>query len=245
MATLASKTVNGQLVYYDSAYPNRWLEAFGPNVCKVVEEFQYTPISAADTVAGWTTTLVEGGAGESTVALVGGATGGALLITTDGNEHDGVNMPVQGEAFLFGSAWPMYFGTKLRISDATESVLYAGVGLTDSNWDTGAPNDYIAFYKADAVTTANFIVAKGGTATTVESVATFVAATDVTLEFYFDGTNIYAYVNGVLATTIAASNANFPNTEYLTPTIDFTTGSAHVRTCQVDFVRAIQVQTTA
>jgi len=41
-----------------------------------------------------------------------------------------------------------------------------------------------------------------------------VAATDVTLEWYFDGVNVYAYVNGVLAATVAASNACFPNTEY-------------------------------
>ena len=82
------------------------------------------------------------------------------------------------------------------------------------------------------------------TSTTTEAVHSFVAATDVILEWYYDGTNVYAYVNGDLAATIAASNANFPNDEYMTPTIDFTTGSGDARTCQIDWLRAIQVQAT-
>jgi hypothetical protein len=116
--------------------------------------------------------------------------------------------------------------------------------VTDTNWDTGEPDDYIAFYKADAGITCDFVVRQNGASTTTAAVHSFVAATDVILEWYYDGTNVYAYVNGTLAATIAASNANFPNDEYLTPTIDFTTGSGDARTCQIDWLRAIQVQTT-
>ena len=118
------------------------------------------------------------------------------------------------------------------------------MGTADTNWDTGIPNDAIYFHKDDGGTTCNFVIRQDGTATTTESVHTFVAATDVTLEWYFDGTNITAYVNGALAATVAVSNANFPNDEYLTPTIDFTTGSGDARTCQIDWIRAIQIQTT-
>jgi hypothetical protein len=155
-----------------------------------------------------------------------------------------VNIHTVGESFYFAYLWPCYFGTKLQISNATESVLYAGMGLGDNNWDTGVPNDGIYFVKADDGITCDFAVRKDGTATTVAAVHSFVAATDVTLEWFYDGVNVYAYVNGTLAATVAASNAYFPNDEYLTPTIDFTTGSGNARTCQIDFIRAIQIQST-
>jgi len=238
MAVLATKTVNDQLVYYDASCSWRWLDAFGPNVVKFIEEGVATPYAAANSLAHMTTTLVN----LSTIANAAGATGGALLITTAAAEHDGVNLQAVGEAFYFASAWPCYFGTKLQMSHATESVLWAGMGLTDTNWDTGAPNDYIAFYKADGGITCDFVISQAGAATTTAAVHSFVAATDVILEWYYDGVNVYAYVNGTLAATVAVSNANFPNTEYLTPTIDFTTGSGNARTCQIDWIRAIQIQ---
>lgn len=242
MGTLAQKTVNDQLVFYDSAYGWRWLDAFGPNVAKFLQDFVQCPFAAADSPADFDVTLVEGGGGETTIALVDGATGGELLITTDAAEHDGANLHAHGEAFYFASAWPAYFGIRLKVSDSDESVLWAGLGLSDTNWDTGAPDDYIAFYSADAAATVNFQVAQDGTATSLEGVHTLVDNTYVTLEWYYDGTTVYAYVNGVLVGSIAASNANFPNDEYLTPTIDFTTGEGNAATCTVDWIRAIQIQ---
>ena len=240
MANLAEKTVNGQLVYYEQPYAWRWLDAYGPDVVKFLEEGVATPYAAANSLGHMTTTLVNA----STIANVAGATGGALLITTAGEEHDGVNIQAVGGAFYLASAWPCYFGVKLQMSHATETVLWAGLGTTDTNWDTGVPDDCIAFYKADDGITCDFVVRQNGASTTTAAVHSFVAATDVILEWYYDGTNVYAYVNGTLAATIAASNANFPNDEYLTPTIDFTTGSGNARTCQIDWLRAIQVQTT-
>lgn len=237
MAVLATKTVNDQLVYYDYAHPWRWLDAVGPSVFKV-ELKAPLALQAANSLAAWKTTLVNA----SSIADAADVAGGAFIITTAGAEHDGVNVHTVCEPFYFAQKWPAYFGVKLQISNATETVLWAGLGLADDNWDTGAPNDYIAFYKADAGTTANFQIAKNGSSTSLESVHTFVAATDVTLEWYYDGTTVYAYVNGVEAGSIAASNANFSNDEPLAPTLDFTTGSGDARTCTVKWLRAIQIQ---
>lgn len=238
MAVLATKTVNDNLVYYDNAYAHRWLDAIGPDVCKI-ELKAPLALQAANSLAAWKTTLVNA----STIADTPDIAGGAFIITTAGAEHDGVNIHPVSEPFSFAAKWPMYFGVKLQMSNATETVFWAGLGLADDNWDTGAPNDYVAFYKADAGTTCNFQIAKNGAATTLESVHTFVAATDVTLEFYFDGTAFYVYVNGALAGSVAYSNANVPSDgEELTPTLDFTTGSGDARTCTVKWLRAIQIQ---
>jgi len=241
MGVFAQKTVNDHLVYYDAAYPWRWLDAFGPDVVKFLENGVATPYAAANSLGHMTTTLVNA----STIANVAGATGGALLITTAAAEHDGLNLNAVGESFYFASAWPCYFGTKLQISNVTESDLWVGMGMTDSVWHGASiPNSGIYFEKVDAaVGITDFVVRKGGVASAVAGVHTFVAATDVTLEWYFDGVNVYAYVNGTLATTVAVSNTSFPNVEYLTPTLEFKTGSGNARTCQVDWIRAIQIQT--
>lgn len=238
MAVLATKTVNDQLVYYDYAHSNRWLDAFGPSVYKV-ELKAPLALQAANSLAAWKTTLVNA----STIADAPDIAGGAFIITTAGAEHDGVNIHTVSEPFTFQYKWPCYFGVKLQSNDVTESVLWAGLGLADDNWDTGAPNDYVAFYKADAAATVNFQVAMNGASTSLESVATMVANTDVTLEFYFDGAAFYVYVDGVLAGSIAATNANVPDDgEELAPTLDFTTGEANAATCTVKWLRAIQIQ---
>jgi hypothetical protein len=237
MAVLATKTVNDNLVYYDNAYPHRWLDAFGPNVAKV-ELRAPLALQAASSLAAWKTSVVNG----STIADVAGVAGGAFLITTDSADNDGVNIHPITEPFYCAAAWPLYFGAKFQISEKTQSELWVGLGTADDDWNTAAPDDYIVFTKADGSTSCGFSVAKNGAASTVEGVHTFVDATDVTLEFYYDGTNVYAYVNGVLAATVAASNAAFPDDEHMTPHFEFTTGDTAAETSQVAWIRAIQIQ---
>lgn len=237
MANLATKTVNGQLVYYDEAYPNRWLDAFGPDVCKM-ELRAPIALQAANSLAAWKVSLVNA----STIADTPDIAGGAFIITSAAAEHDGVNFHTISEPFYCAQKWPLYFGVKLQTNDADQSVLWAGVGSADDNWDTGAPNDYIAFYKADESGSVAFSVNKNGTASTVEGLGTMVDNTDMTLEFFYDGSNVYAYVNGALAATVADSNVSFPDDETLAPTLDFTTGEGNAATCTVKWLRAIQVQ---
>lgn len=237
MAVLASKTVNDQLVYYDYALANRWLDAFGPSVAKV-ELRSPIALQAANSLAAWKTTLVNA----SAIADTAGVAGGAFTITTAGADNDGVNVHTISEPFYLAAKWPFYFGIKFQISDATQSELWAGLGTVDDDWNGGAPDDYIAFTKADGSTSCSFAMSKNTAVSAVEGVHTFVAATDVTLEFFYDGENVYAYVNGVLAATVAASNASFPNDEHMAPHFEFTTGEVAAKTCRVMWLRAIQVQ---
>lgn len=241
MGTCGSTTVNGQIVFFDRDYAHRWLEAFGPDVVKVIENFVQTPFSGADAPAAWTTTLVEGGAGETTVALMGGANGGQLLITTDAAENDGANMQLQGEAFSFASAWQAYFGIRFKASEATQSDFLVGLCITDTDL-LGGMTDGIYFRKVDGATGIAFVLEKNSAETEVAALATFAADTFVTLEFVYDGTYVKAYVDGVLKTEVLATNANFCNDEFLTPSIHFLTGEAGAKTMNVDWIRAIQIQ---
>jgi len=231
-------TVRNALVLRDAQSTHRWYNAIGANTVNV-ELRAPIALQAASSLAAWKTTLVNA----STIADTAGVAGGAFTITTAGADNDGVNLHPITEPFYCAAAWPLYFGAKFQISEATQSEVWAGIGTADDQWSSaGAPNDYIAFTKVDGSAICGFSVAKDGTASTVAGVHTFVDATDVTLEFYFDGTNVYAYVNGVLAATVAVSNTSFPNDEHMTPHFEFTTGDAAVETCQVAWIRAIQVQ---
>jgi len=229
-----SKWVNGNLVFYDG---HRWLNAIGSNVCKFIEDFVGTPFAAADTPAAWTVTLVEAGAGETTVALTDGA-GGFLLITTDANEDDGANLQVTKEAFKLASGKPCYFGIKFKISEATQSDFLVGLCITDTTL-LGGMTDGVYFRKVDGSTDVKFVLEKNSTETESSSLLTAAADTDITLEFFFDGTNVDAYVNGTLQTRLAQTN--LPDDEELTPSIHFLTGAAAAITMTVDWVRCIQI----
>lgn len=231
-----SKWVNGALVFYEG---QRWFDAIGPNVCKFLEDFVGTRFATADNMAGWTTTLVEAGVGETTVAPVTSWTGGAVVITTDANENDGANLQLLGEAFKLVSGKPLYFGIKFQASEATQSDFFAGLAITDTDI-LGGVTDSIGFRKVDGSTDVKFHLNKNSTETESANIHTFAAATDVTLEFLFDGTNVDSYVNGALQTRLAM--ANLPDDEDLTPSIQFLSGAAGAKSMTIDWIRVIQIQ---
>jgi hypothetical protein len=232
---LNMKWVHGALVYHDG---QRWFDAFGPNVAKALEDFIGTPFSAADQMAGWLATLVEAGAGETTVALKAGADSGALVITADANEDDGANVQMLGEAFKLASGKPLYFGIKFQVSEATQSDFLLGLTITDND-ALGAVTDGIYFRKVDGSTTCNLVLEKDS-AETEAAALTVVAATDYVLEFYFDGTNVSFWVNGVEGTRPAVTN--LPDDEWLSPIMHFLNGAAGAdKNLEVDWIRTIQI----
>jgi hypothetical protein len=228
-----SKWVNGNLVFYEG---QRWFDAIGPSVAKFLEDFIGTPFASADIPAAWTVTLVEAGGGESTVALADGA-GGLLLITTDANENDGVNMQVTKEAFKLASGKPCYFGARFKISEATQSDFFVGLAIADTDI-LGGVTDSVGFKKVDGSTDIQFELNKDSTAT-AGNIATAAANTFITLEFFFDGTNVDCYADGVLQTRLVQDN--LPNDEELTPSIQYLAGSAGAKTMTIDWIRCIQL----
>ncbi len=231
---LHSKWLNNALVFYDG---QRWVDAIGPYVCKFIEDFVATPFASADTPAQWTVTLVEGGGGESTVALADGA-GGLLLITTDAAENDGVNMQVTKEAFKMVAGNPCYFGARLKISEATESDFIVGLCITDTTL-LGGMTDGIYFRKVDGSADVKFVLEKNSTETESAAIHTMADNTYVQLEFLFDGTYVDCWVDGVLQTRLAITN--LCQDEELTPSIHFLTGAAAAITMTVDSIVAIQL----
>ena len=214
MAQTKVKYIHNAAVLYNDDYPNRWYEAFGSDVIKYITHFEHLEMVGADNPSAWTVTLVEAGGGESTVALTT-VKGGELLLTTDANEDDGVSMQITGEAYQMNGQYPLYFGIRCKVSDATQSDFFVGLSITDTAILGGA-TDSIGFRKVDATTAVNFVMEKDSVET-VASVDTCVADVYVTYEFYFDGETLFtAYVDDALvaATYTASGNeANLPDDE--------------------------------
>ena len=236
-------TINDALVFRDSNLPACLYDAIGSGVVKHLEDFATW---AHDDTTGdpteWTATITEAGAGFTTQVITDKA-GGALLITTAANENNGVNLQLgqaAGENVKLDGPYPVYAGIRVALGDADQSDLFFGVGVTDTDW-SGGITDGVYFASPDASGAINFITEKDSVESSA-AVGTLVDATFVTLEFYYDGANIFAYVDGVLKSTTAAGVATFPENEELRLTLEFLTGEATANTCTVEWIRMIHIR---
>jgi hypothetical protein len=168
---------------------------------------------------------------------VAGALGGDLLITTAGAENDGVNMQALGEAFLPTASNKIYFGISFQVSEATQSDFLVGLAISSTD-ALGGVTDGIYFRKVDGATTCNHVIETGSTETETTAV-TIEAATDYILEWYWDGSALYYWVDGTRGTTPAITN--IPTAEYMSPIIHFLTGDNAAITMTVHWMRCISV----
>ena len=235
-------SINDALAFRDSSLPWRIYDAVGSGVVKHEENFAAWPVD--DTTGDpteWTPTITEAGADTTTV--ITDKAGGALLITCAGNEDDGVNLQlgqVAGESVKLDGSYPLYCGIRLAVNDADQVDLFFGVGVTDTDW-SGGITDGVYFSSVDESAAVNFVTEKNSVESAV-AVATLVDDAFITLEFYYDGATIYAYVNGVEAASIAAGSATFPDDEELRLTLEFLSGEATANTCTVEWLRMVHIR---
>jgi len=231
-----SRYISGALAFYEG-HRSSLVDAIGTNVAKYIDDF--IDVSVDDTTGdptAWTTTVVETGAASTTVTSDNVA-GGALLITTDAAENDGANIQLNGESFKLTAGVPLYFGTRVKISEATESDLFIGLAITDTDI-LGGVTDRIGFEKLDGATALKFMAEKDGTETLSPSLATVVADTWMKLEFFYTGSALQIFVDNVEQTPIALTN--LPDNEELRVSCHFLAGSAVAKTAHIDWIRVLQ-----
>lgn len=239
MANVIGQRLAGNLVYIDeAAHLRRIIDAIGPDVIKYDNDFVRGPGVDAGFDNEWTVTRVEGGAGESTAALTDVA-GGALLLTTDAAENDGLNMQAIGEAFAPSATGivALYFGARFKTDEATQSDFF--IGLCDTDTDIlGGADDSIGFRKVDGSTTVSFVTEKGTTETTATAFTCNTAWHIV--EFFYDGLagTLEVFVDGASLGFVATTN--LPDEE-LRVSLHFLAGSVGAKTMTVDWIRAIQI----
>jgi hypothetical protein len=173
----------------------------------------------------------------STAALIAGSLGGGLLISTDTTSGDGLNIQWKGEAFLPRARNRIYYGISFQASEATDSQIFAGLAITTTEAMAGV-TDGIYFRKADNVTAIKHVVETASTETETAA-ATLVASTDTVLEWTWDGSEIVFYVDGTETGTPAVTY--IPTAEYMSPVIEYLSGSNGAKTMTVNWMRCIQI----
>lgn len=187
----------------------------------------------------WIQTSVNGVGIVDVVRTRGEAYHGGLSIVPDTADNDSESLQIMGELFKMDTTTkPVFFGTKVQVATAEASDFIWGLAITDSALLAGM-TDGITFRVADASGIAKLYIEKDSTETASGTLTTLVDATDVSLGFIYNGTNVIPYVNGVAGTALAVTN--LPDDENLTPVIEYTAGAATSGGCIVRFLDAYQL----
>ena len=241
--TVETLAVNNALVYRDNIYTHRWLDAFGENVVKYIQDF--ATLSMDDTTTDpteWVVTVVEVGAGTSNAILTDQA-GGALKITTAGNEDDGWSMQLgqaAGESVKLDGRYPLYVGCKFKINDVDQTDVLFGVAVTDTAL-LGGVTDGLYFRSVDASAVLNFVAEKDSVESSTAA-ATLADDTYIVAEYLYYLDTVTAYINGVSIGSITTTSTSFPNDEEMRLSFEFLTGEAVANTCTVEWLKMIHIR---
>lgn len=238
LAQVRSRNIKQSLAFYET-HQKRLIFALGEDVVSYSTDFTDFPDagSASDPV-GWTSTMVEVGAG-TTEFDVTDASGGLGRITTAADDNDGGNFQLLGEAFELTSDQELYCGFfGVTISDATQSDFFLGLAVTDTDI-LGGVTDRIGFQSVDASAAVTFPVEKDSTETNFDPSSTMSDATAVDLEFYYDGSGLEIFIDGASGGNPAVTN--LPDNEALRLTIQFLNGASGAETMDIDRITCIQI----
>jgi len=229
----------GQLVFYDSTYLQRWVDAIGPNVIKYLNDFG----GDDDGTEGWVETTTAGTCGVS----IYNADNGAILLYTAGTDSDGYNMH-RFTGVRLSTNDPVYFGVRWQFRGSAAGSVSVAMGLTGADTDAcGGLTDAMAFRSLSANTSLYLTGALNGTATNL-SCCTMAVNTWYIDEFYFNGaaatanTKVDCWHDGTHIGSL--SNGSICGDEVLMPTLSVEDEAGNASATSglvVDWVRMIQL----
>jgi hypothetical protein len=193
------------------------------------------------TASDWVITTTEGGSGAATEAL-GDGDGGLLVVTNDDADDDSDEFQWAGgsggviESFKYEATKGLYFKTRFKVNDATQSDFAVGLVITDTTVIDGT-TDGIFFRKADGATSIELVIEKDSTETTV-SCGDAADDTFMTLGFYYDPRirKFSVYKDNVKVGS--AVNTNAPYDEELAVTFAIQNGAAAAKVMTMDYISA-------
>ena len=239
MSALRARYIRGSLAYF-AGHRKRLIDVIGDNVIKYELRPGQVQVNAGtgSDPAGWTTTMVEAGLGGSSEVHASNAAGYLWELLTDNAENDGISMQLNGEPFELTSDQDLYCGFEFEINDVTQTDFFLGLAISDTAI-LGGVTDRIGFESLDGSTDMKFMLEKDSTETLSASLHTLVDATLVFAEFYWNGSGIEVFVDGVSVATPAVTN--LPNDEALRLSLEFLTGEATANTMKIRQGRIIQI----
>lgn len=237
---VTTKSVRNALVYYDDRYENRWLEAIGSNVVK-----WELPVGVPkDDTTNDPSEFVNTEGGTNTI-LSSTTVGDRLIITTGGTEYNGVNLQVHGSAFKLESGLPLYFGARIAMQNGAKGDYLIGLCEVDTTLLATATahglavtDDGVYFYQLNDATAMIFVNELGGVEGAIATGVTTGSGAYHDYEFYWDGSVLYVYVDGVLVGSVASGLAD----QALTPSINVRAGDDGAEILYVQWMKAIQIR---
>lgn len=221
----------------------------------------WLPYGDASSLENWVVTLVEAGAGESTLTVTN-AHPPRLLVTTDAAESDGVNAQygiitdveakttyVVHEPFKYTAGHNIYFEARFQTNDSTQSKGEFGLIITDTTINGGV-SDGIYFRKKDGDQTLFFVLEKNSTETETELTTALGSTeladdTDITIGFRVNcgataaTSSVDVFVNG-RKVAVAPAMTNFCDDEELALSFCWHTGEANACTLSFSHIVAYQ-----
>ena len=237
---VSTKTVNTGLVWFDTDYLARWIDACGANVVKYVPD-QGLPGDNASVAYSWIVTKT------GTSTMLNALTAGDLFrILTGGTEYNAVQAQVQGSNFIVAANKPMYFGAAVTLESTNLSDFLVGMvvpkadplKVASSHGITASGVEGFFFYHATAATAITAKVYVAGAEVGTKTLTPVMDVAEHFYEWYYDGSLLYAYFDNVLVATFAPS---YP-TLALTPSISLVAGSGAARNAVVRSFKAIQAR---
>lgn len=201
----------------------------------------YTYFNDFDTYVStdWTKTVI--GSGDN--ALVASEPYGAIAATNSAADNDGVQNQLTVATFTPAAGKKMWFKSRFKISDATQSDFVIGLCVLDTTLlgavDGDGFTDGMYFSKEDGDTQLDVGIQKN--TTTGQNRATNIATVTtgyMTVGLYYDGVSeMKYYVNDVQLGTLAATSAYLPDTA-LAVSWGLLNGEAVAKVMTVDYLFA-------
>lgn len=187
------------------------------------------------TVADWTLTTTEAGAGSATEAI-GDADGGVLVVTNDAADDDLDFFQWTKETFKFEVGKSLYFEARFKILEVIQCDFRMGLMITDTTMLDVTDGIYFGTDDGDALL--DFSVEKNNTASLVAGVATLVADTFIKVGFYYDGDGLANDIDIIVNDETVGSVAltNMVDDEELTVSFGIQNGQAVANVLSVDYI---------
>lgn len=226
-------SMTGPLLNQESANPGtrEWFSnmPMGDHNPDYVTYFNDFLVAGSYSASDWVVTETDSNATE---AITADDLNGSLLITNTAGATDVVGLQLAEEIFKLSVGKRLWFETKLKMSaDSTLHNLTVGLMTTDTT--PLVTTDSVGFRKAAASAVIQSLT-ELTTTETVNTAASIVDATYITLGFYWDGVaSVQFFVNRAKTAT---HTTNIPTTNALALTISQTNASAAADTITIDYI---------
>jgi hypothetical protein len=172
--------------------------------------------------------LADVGGTNDTITLVKEEAGGVVEIHTGDTDNDTTTLTAGNATFVLdtSNSRKIWFECRIKANDITDLAIFVGLASNNEAIVTDAVGDdwtdAVGFYINEGAASQDIqLLTAVGDSETSTSLSTDLGNSYVILSYYFDGSQVHAYVNGVLKASVGSTLPQDDTTIY--PTISAST----------------------